>query len=106
MNKLEKLQGSISQIEWLIDSGINERDRLNLIHANAQEALATFDEVRNMHDELMRDKARLDWLADKNNAIGAVQLPSECVERNLHSLRDAIDDAMELAKAKGEQENE
>ena len=42
-----------------------------------------------------QDGKRIDWLADKNNAIGNVQLPTECVERNLYSLRAAIDDAME-----------
>ena len=42
-----------------------------------------------------QDSKRIDWLADKTNAIGNVQLPTECVERNLYSLRAAIDDAME-----------
>ena len=44
--------------------------------------------------QLSADKKRLDWLADKDNHIGAVQLPRECVLKNVHSLRDAIDDAM------------
>ena len=44
--------------------------------------------------ELMRDKARLDWLADTKNNIAQVLLPREIVERNLGSLRDAIDEAM------------
>ena len=44
--------------------------------------------------DLLKDKARLDWLADVNNTIGNVQLPRDIVERNLHSLRDAIDEAM------------
>lgn len=41
-----------------------------------------------------QDSKRIDWLADKDNHIGNVMLPTECVERNLHSLRAAIDDAM------------
>ena len=41
-----------------------------------------------------RDAERLDWLADPNNSIGNVQLPTECVTENLHSLRAAIDAAM------------
>ena len=41
-----------------------------------------------------QDSKRIDWLADKSNTIGNVHLPTECVERNLHSLRAAIDDAM------------
>lgn len=46
--------------------------------------------------ELEKDKARLDWLADRDNVIGNVLLPREIVERNLGSLRDAIDEAMML----------
>ena len=42
------------------------------------------------------DTVRLDWLADRDNHIGNVQLPAECVACNLHSLRDAIDMAMKL----------
>jgi len=43
-----------------------------------------------------KDTLRLDWLSDKSQSIGNVQLPTECVERNLDSLRGAIDDAMLL----------
>ena len=46
--------------------------------------------------ELLKDKERLDWLADVNNNIGIVLLPTNIVERNLHSMRDAIDEAMKL----------
>jgi len=46
--------------------------------------------------KLEEDKKRIDWLADKDNEIGNIQLPTECVESNLSSLRDAIDDAMIL----------
>ena len=42
------------------------------------------------------DTVRLDWLADRDNHIGNVQLPAQCVACNLHSLRDAIDMAMKL----------
>ena len=44
--------------------------------------------------ELLKDKARIDWLADANNTIGNVALPRDIVERNLGSLRDGIDEAM------------
>ena len=44
--------------------------------------------------ELLKDKARLDWLADVDNKLGGVTLPRDIVERNLHSLRAAIDEAM------------
>ena len=43
---------------------------------------------------LKADSARIDWLADPCNHIGNVSLPAAIVERNLPSLRDAIDEAM------------
>ena len=43
------------------------------------------------------DTVRLDWLADKNNNMGSVLLPTACVENHLDSLRDAIDAAMQLS---------
>ncbi len=46
--------------------------------------------------KLNRDKKRLDWLSDVTNIIGNVQLPTECVINNPHSLRSAIDEAMTL----------
>lgn len=42
------------------------------------------------------DTARLDWLADPENKIGSVMLPTECVEQHLDSMRDAIDAAMRI----------
>ena len=42
------------------------------------------------------DTVRLDWLADPANKIGSVMLPTECVERHLDSMRDAIDAAMQM----------
>ena len=45
-------------------------------------------------NDLRKDKLRLDWLADVNNSIGNVQLPRDIVAHNLHSMRDAIDEAM------------
>lgn len=53
-------------------------------------------ELQRENAELQKDKARLDWLADANNTIGDVRLPRDIVERNLHSMRAAIDDAMEM----------
>lgn len=46
---------------------------------------------------LQRDARRLDWLADPAQSIGNVELPRACVEQNLHSLRAAIDCAMDVA---------
>ena len=42
------------------------------------------------------DTVRLDWLADRDQHIGNVQLPAECVEQHLDSMRDAIDMAMQM----------
>ena len=53
-------------------------------------------ELQQENNELLKDKARLDWLADVNNNIGNVLLPRDIVERNLGSLRDGIDEAMRI----------
>ena len=45
---------------------------------------------------MITDTERLDWLADPANEIGNVLLPRDIAERNIHSLRDAIDAAMAL----------
>lgn len=50
------------------------------------------------------DKARLDWLADVENPIGAVTLPTACVMNNLHDMRAAIDAAMQINPNDLEQE--
>lgn len=51
-------------------------------------------------DQGLADTARLNWLADPANKIGSVILPTECVEKNLDSMRDAIDAAMRIQAAK------
>ena len=56
---------------------------------------APFDELKPIPHP---DTVRLDWLADRDQHIGNVQLPAECVACNLHSLRDAIDMAMRMDK--------
>ena len=56
------------------------------------------DDMYNDISELRKDKARLDWLADKNNEIGNVILPAHCARNNLTSMRDAIDAAMKEVK--------
>lgn len=45
------------------------------------------------------DKDRIDWLADVNNLIGEIKLPTKCVLNNITSLRDAIDEAMGIDQA-------
>ena len=68
-------------------------------------ALQTFraeiDQLKIAFNELLKDRARLDWLADVNNSIGNVQLPRDIVERNLYSMRDAIDEAMSIESTRG-----
>lgn len=51
-------------------------------------------EVEN--ERLRLDAARIDWLGDRDNHIGNVQLPTRCVEENISSFRGAIDMAMGL----------
>ena len=53
-------------------------------------------------EEKTKDNIRLDWLASTRQNIGNVQLPTECVENNLTSLRGAIDDAMKIDVAEKE----
>lgn len=63
--------------------------------AELQERLAIeIAELKFDYTELLKDKARLDWLADVNNTVGNVGLPRYIVGRNLHSLRAAIDEAV------------
>lgn len=75
-----------------------KRDRDSVIEAMSAAVEAYKEKLAEQVQALKRDKERLDWLADIENSIGNVQLPRVCVERNPHSLRDAIDDAMEHEK--------
>lgn len=69
-------------IDELLDSRTAKTERE---HAAAREI-----------ERLRRDKQRIDWLADTKTVTGNVQLPRDCVERNIHDMRAAIDDAMQL----------
>ena len=53
-------------------------------------------ELQRENAELKKDRARLDWLTDVNQSIGYVRLPRDIVERNLHNMRAAIDEAMSI----------
>lgn len=65
------------------------------IAANAIDQLrARVVELEAENLRLKHDELRLDWLADRDNSIGNVQLPTDCVTANLGSLRYAIDAAM------------
>ena len=44
----------------------------------------------------MADTRRLDWLADRDQWLGSVELPTECVLAHPDDMRAAIDAAMAL----------
>lgn len=76
---------------------MSESDELTAL----QKLRAEIDQLKIAFNDLLKDKARLDWLADVNNNIGNVLLPRDIVERNLSSLRDAIDEAMSIESTRG-----
>lgn len=82
--------------EEIIKAAINEyevhgtRIAMNTVDMTVRSVLQSLE-----IQQALADSKRIDWLADPNNNIGNVQLPSEVVENNLYSLRDAIDAAME-----------
>ena len=69
----------------------------DLYYRASQPEIADFeyDALKAELAELRADKRRLDWLADKDNKIGNVSLPTAIVERTL-MLRDSIDLAMQM----------
>lgn len=68
-------------------------------HYTAQHGLMrSFLSALNIIHAAHADKTRLDWIAEKGNGYAALQLPGECVRRNAHSMRAAIDDAMEMQR--------
>ena len=95
----------ISKETVLTDEQINEAwsnnltgmfmsgDQIKKFARDIEQAILKSPEIK----ALKRDKERLDWLADVNNTICTVLLPRDIVYRNLHSLRDAIDDAIRSA---------
>ena len=76
-------------------------DETEAAHTARREAQARVAELTEQVQKLGRklhrhklDTARLDWLADRENDIGNVQLPTECVLAHPESMRAAIDAAM------------
>lgn len=69
--------------------------------ANALVQYGVHSQILGALAALYRDGKRIDWLADKNNTVGQVLLPRKIVERNLTSMRDAIDAAMHEANIQG-----
>ena len=76
---------------------MSESDELTAL----QKLRVEIDQLKITFNELLKDKARLDWLADVDNKMGGVTLPRDIVERNLHSMRDAIDEAMSIESTRG-----
>lgn len=67
-----------------------ERDQLRA-EVQAQRAIA-----EEWCRKCLAEEARLDWLADRDNAIGNVQLPTAAVLAHPECMRAAIDAAMEM----------
>ncbi len=94
--RLEALQAECEELRTAL-IGARANDQQAMAYLGAVKAIVGGDDFPDMVErckKLRKDAERLDWLADPTNRIGNVQLPRECVERNPHSLRDAIDDAI------------
>ena len=87
------------ELQWHALGAANAYDQLQVKADAVDDLVATFEaRLEELEREHCKDKARLDWLGDPDNAIGNVQLPTECVMQNMGSLRDAIDAAMLLPR--------
>ena len=84
--------------DWprMIRQGLTEpQKRAHARALNLARRHLTQEQRRDLADA-RADTIRLDWLEDRNNTIGAILLPYECVRYHPDSLRDAIDAAMAL----------
>lgn len=61
-----------------------------------EQAADDLDEAAKAACAASADTARLDWLADVDNTIANVQLPTMCVMNHMDDMRAAIDEAMRL----------
>ena len=82
-------------ISWCADKVFEYDIEYRLVEPNTT-AIPTAE-----YEQLKADAELLDWLSDKNQNIGNVELPTECVVQNLHSLRDAIRCAKAKYQARG-----
>lgn len=60
------------------------------------------DDLKAQLEQAKADTKRIDFLADKSQSVANVMLPTEIVERNISSLRDAIDEAMKIEESENE----
>lgn len=97
MALLDEVQAdALEQARLLGKSGSREAA---LLTENATLRHQLAEEVKGL-DALREDKAMLDWLADRNNAIGEVCLPAEFVTPHLDDMRAAIRAAMKQTEGK------
>ena len=81
-------------------------DRAMLLRTCVKMLSAELERTKRALEEALKDAKRMDWLADPENTVGNVQLPTEAVTANLHSLRDAIDAAIEMSANAGGKRHE
>lgn len=82
---------------WYEAMKIDIRDRLSSeISRGAGGDLTLLRDALAEIDRLSADERRIDWLADKEQWLGSVELPIECVLQHLDDMRAAIDAAMAL----------
>ena len=98
---IELLEAERHRADALAATLLELRDVVTHDHETKTEFIARIKKILGADPDdrliaLFADKKRLDWLADRDNLIGNVQLTTDCVMQNMHSLRSAIDAAMRL----------
>lgn len=93
---LTKRKEARAQLDELKATLANRDATLEALDDAAGVMMKRMAEVQREVESLRADKARMDWLADKENKIGNVELPLAIVYENPHSLRGAIDAAMAM----------
>ena len=81
INPQDAMIQSISWVVWL---------------ACTQAKQAEINDLKAQLERAKKDSKRIDFLSDKSQSVANVMLPTKIVERNLSSLRNAIDQAMEI----------
>ena len=85
----------LAEIERQTKTGIKKASTHGHYELEAIDDITTeLRRLRAENEALRGDKELLDWLADPENEVGNVQLPTKCVLENMGSLRDAIRQAM------------
>jgi hypothetical protein len=85
----------LAEIERQTKTGIKKASTHGHYELEAIDDITTeLRRLRAENEALRGDKELLDWLADPENEVGNVQLPTKCVMENMGSLRDAIRQAM------------